>query len=162
MIYQKKVKDYYKSDKENSDDTTALNRDTQNISKTMVNTSYGVKVDATLDHRLLTEDGRKQIAEDFTKTTFITNALLEAATTKSAGLVGDKASGVTGFFQNVENKVALFEGTKKFVNDPKNEEARNILLNPNASPEEIKQANQQLHDIGRQVITDNPPLNNTS
>jgi hypothetical protein len=133
-------------DKENSDDLTKLNTDTQNINKDLYSSSTGTKVDATLDTRLLTEDGRKQIAEDFTKTTFITNALLEVATTDSAGLVGDKASGITGFFENVENKVALFEGTKKFVNDPKNEEARNILLNPNATPEQIKEANQQLHN----------------
>ncbi|MDD2651904.1 MAG: hemagglutinin repeat-containing protein [Sulfurimonas sp.] len=52
-------------DKENSDDTTSLNRDTSNISKTMINTNYGVKVDATLDHRLLTEDGREEIKQEY-------------------------------------------------------------------------------------------------
>jgi len=52
-------------DSQNSDDITSLNRDTKNISKTMVNTSYGVKVDATLDHRLLTEEGRNQIKQEY-------------------------------------------------------------------------------------------------
>ena len=132
--------------KENSDDLTKLNTDTENINKDLYSSSTGTKVDATLDTRLLTEEGRKQIAEDYIKTTFITNALLEAATTNSAGIVGNRASGITGFFENVENKVALFEGTKKFVNDPKNKEARDILLNPNATPEQIKEANQQLHN----------------
>jgi len=133
-------------DKENSDDLTKLNTDTENINKDLYSSNTGTKVDATLDTRLLTEEGRKQIAEDYIKTTFITNALLEAATTNSAGIVGNRASGITGFFENVENKVALFEGTKKFVNDPKNKEARDILLNPNATPEQIKEANQQLHN----------------
>ncbi|MDD2651902.1 MAG: hypothetical protein PHX44_02480 [Sulfurimonas sp.] len=53
------------TDKENSDDTTSLNRDTSNISKTMINTNYGVKVDATLDHRLLTQEGREEIKQDY-------------------------------------------------------------------------------------------------
>ncbi len=53
------------SDTQNSDDITSLNRDTKNISKTMINTSYGVKVDATLDHRLLTEEGREEIKQEY-------------------------------------------------------------------------------------------------
>lgn len=132
-------------DTENSDDTTRLNRDTQNTTKEIYDAKTGVTIDMTLDHRLLSEEGRKQIKEDYIKSAFIATALVEAATTESTGIVGDKASGVTGIFQNIEDKVALFDGTKKFVNDPQNKEARDILLNPNATLQEIKQAQQKLH-----------------
>ena len=53
------------TDEENSDDTTALNRDTQNLNKDIYNVNTGVKIDMTLDHRLLSEEGRKEIKEDY-------------------------------------------------------------------------------------------------
>uniref|UniRef100_UPI003D1386AB hypothetical protein n=1 Tax=Arcobacter sp. TaxID=1872629 RepID=UPI003D1386AB len=99
------------TDKENSDDTTALNRDTQNISKTMVNTSYGVSVDATLDHRLLTEDGRKDIKNDVVTASAITNAIEQIVTS-------DRAE-IKDFFKEVQKNVDVYEGMKKeLANNP--------------------------------------------
>jgi len=53
------------ADSEHSDDTTVLNRDTQNTEKDLftVDRKQG-DFDVTIDHRLLTEDGRKAIAKD--------------------------------------------------------------------------------------------------
>ncbi|MDB1125444.1 hemagglutinin repeat-containing protein [Vibrio algarum] len=53
------------NDTENSDNITALNRDTLNTEKELfdVDRKQG-DIDVTLDHRLLSEDGRKEIKED--------------------------------------------------------------------------------------------------
>ncbi len=67
-------------DKENSDDLTKLNTDTQNINKDLYSSSTGTKVDATLDTRLLTEDGRKQIKEDLERTKRLGQAIGDVAT----------------------------------------------------------------------------------
>ncbi|MGE4457596.1 MAG: DNA/RNA non-specific endonuclease, partial [Arcobacteraceae bacterium] len=132
------------TDQTNSD-TQMLNRDIANNEVNIYDIESHKGLQGELDTRLLTQDGRNQIAEDLKKTTFITNSLLEAATKDSVSLVGDRANGETGFFENVKNKTDLFEGTKKFVNDPENTQARDTLLNPNATPEELLQATQQLH-----------------
>jgi len=55
-------------DIENSSELTRLNTNTLNINKDLYSSSTGTKVDATLDTRLLTEDGRKSIAEDIERT----------------------------------------------------------------------------------------------
>ncbi len=52
------------TDKENSDDLARLNTDTTQVDKSLIKTSMGTKVDATLDTRLLTEDGRKEIKNE--------------------------------------------------------------------------------------------------
>ncbi len=56
-------------DSENSDDTTSLNRDTEHTEKDLftVDRKQG-DIDVTVDHRLLTEKGRNQIAEDILST----------------------------------------------------------------------------------------------
>lgn len=53
------------ADSENSDDTSRLNRDTEHTEKDLftVDRKKG-DIDVTVDHRLLTEDGRKAIAKD--------------------------------------------------------------------------------------------------
>ncbi|WCE32067.1 two-partner secretion domain-containing protein [Vibrio sp. SCSIO 43137] len=52
-------------DSENSDDTSSLNRDTEHTEKDLftVDRKQG-DIDVTVDHRLLTEEGRKAIAKD--------------------------------------------------------------------------------------------------
>ncbi len=122
-----------------------LNRDATNTNKDIVKVDTGVEIDVTVDTRLVTEDGRNQIKEDIRKTKFIADAIIETATQKSSSIIGDKANGETGIFQNIENKVALFDANKKFANDPENKTARETLLNKDASPQEIKQATNQLH-----------------
>ncbi|RBQ30358.1 hypothetical protein CRU92_12665, partial [Arcobacter sp. FW59] len=52
-------------DVDNSDELDRLNRDTTAVNKDLYSSSTGTKVDATLDTRLLTEDGREQIAKEF-------------------------------------------------------------------------------------------------
>ena len=52
-------------DKDNSDDITKLNQDVNAINKDLYSSQTGTKVDATLDTRLLTEEGREQIKKDF-------------------------------------------------------------------------------------------------
>ncbi|MCG9781292.1 hemagglutinin repeat-containing protein [Vibrio brasiliensis] len=53
------------ADSENSDSTTSLNRDTEHTDKDLftVDRKQG-DIDVTVDHRVLTEDGRKAIAKD--------------------------------------------------------------------------------------------------
>ena len=52
------------ADKENSDDLDRLNRDTTKLTKDLVNTSVSSNVDASIDARVLTADGREQIKQD--------------------------------------------------------------------------------------------------
>ncbi|WP_187424198.1 hemagglutinin repeat-containing protein, partial [Campylobacter concisus] len=52
------------ADKDNSDDLTRLNRDTTKLTKDLVNTSISSNVDASMDLRVLTADGREQIKSE--------------------------------------------------------------------------------------------------
>ncbi|PRM95128.1 hypothetical protein AN286_09635 [Aliarcobacter cryaerophilus ATCC 43158] len=52
-------------DKENSDDLERLNTDTSKINKELYSSSTGTSVDATLDTRLLTVEGREQIKQEY-------------------------------------------------------------------------------------------------
>ena len=52
------------ADKENSDDLDRLNRDTTKLTKDLVNTSISSNVDASIDARMFTADGREQIKQD--------------------------------------------------------------------------------------------------
>ncbi|WP_012001137.1 hemagglutinin repeat-containing protein [Campylobacter concisus] len=54
------------ADKENSDDLTRLNRDTTKLTKDLVNTSISSNVDASMDLRVLTKSGQKDIAKEIT------------------------------------------------------------------------------------------------
>ena len=55
------------ADKENSDDLTRLNRDTTKLTKDLVNTSISSNVDASMDLRVVTADGREQIKQELEK-----------------------------------------------------------------------------------------------
>ena len=52
------------ADKENSDDLTRLNRDTTKLTKDLVNTSISSNVDASMDLRVLTKSGQKEIVKE--------------------------------------------------------------------------------------------------
>ena len=52
------------ADKENSDDLTRLNRDTTKLTKDLVNTSISSNVDASMDLRVVTKSGQKDIAKE--------------------------------------------------------------------------------------------------
>ncbi len=53
------------SDTANSSDITHLNRDVTQVDKELYRSSTGTKVDATLDTRMLTEEGRAQIYQQY-------------------------------------------------------------------------------------------------
>ena len=53
------------ADKDNSDDLTRLNRDTTKLTKDLVNTSISSNVDASMDLRVLTKSGQKEIAKEY-------------------------------------------------------------------------------------------------
>ena len=52
------------ADKDNSDDLTRLNRDTTKLTKDLVNTSISSNVDASMDLRVLTKSGQKEIVKE--------------------------------------------------------------------------------------------------
>ena len=52
------------ADKDNSDDLTRLNRDTTKLTKDLVNTSISSNVDGSMDLRVLTKSGQKEIAKE--------------------------------------------------------------------------------------------------
>ncbi|WP_415397924.1 hypothetical protein [Sulfurimonas sp. CS5] len=122
-----------------------LNTDVANNEVDIYNISSHKGLKVELDTRLLTEDGRNQIAEDIAISLLAGQSIADVLTKDSVSLTGATGKGETSLLQNLTNKLDLQKGTKKFVNDPKNEKARDILLNPDASPEEVQQAQQQLH-----------------
>ena len=52
------------ADKDSSDDLTRLNRDTTKLTKDLVNTSISSNVDGSMDLRVLTKSGQKDIAKE--------------------------------------------------------------------------------------------------
>ncbi|KDM90062.1 hemagglutinin repeat-containing protein [Photobacterium galatheae] len=121
-------------------DLTALNRDTQSTSRDLfdVDRQQG-NVDVTLDHRLLTEDGRKEIQEDVKRNGIFADAVVDTVQNESIGLLGDAAKGVENFFAHQDNKQKFFTATKNFVTEPKNEALVAVLNDSHATPEQ-KQA----------------------
>ncbi|MCG9752728.1 hemagglutinin repeat-containing protein [Vibrio brasiliensis] len=75
------------ADSENSDDTSSLNRDTEHTEKDLftVDRKQG-DIDVTVDHRLLTENGRKQIKEDVKRTELMGKSLADVALEDSVKL----------------------------------------------------------------------------
>ena len=67
-------------DKENSDDLQRLNTDTTQVNKDMLSIDVSTSVDATLDHRVFSEEGRKDIKEDFERTKRLGQAISDVAT----------------------------------------------------------------------------------
>ena len=63
------------ADKDNSDDLTRLNRDTTKLTKDLVNTSISSNVDGSMDLRVVTKSGQKDIKDEFNTATAITKAL---------------------------------------------------------------------------------------
>ena len=123
-------------DKKNSTKLSKLNRNKDDVNLDLYDVKSDVKVSVEVDIRLLTKDGQMQIKEDLTKTKFILDSINEVATEKSSSLIKNTANGETGIFQNIADKVFLFDASKKFANDPKNQKA---------SPEDMKQAANQLN-----------------
>ena len=119
-------------DAENSDDTTRLNRDTSKINKDLYSGSVSTSVTATLDHRLLTEDGRKQIVEDVKKASNALSAMGDAITKDEVGL--------KNFFEHqgvVDTNYAIM---KQFIQTEDGKYAKIWNDQANATPEQIQEA----------------------
>ena len=89
------------ADKENSDDLTRLNRDTTKLTKDLVNTSISSNVDASMDLRVVTKSGQKDIKDEFNTATAITKALNAIIKT-----------GEFNFNSEVKENVAQYEAGK--------------------------------------------------
>ena len=89
------------ADKDNSDDLTRLNRDTTKLTKDLVNTSISSNVDASMDLRVLTKSGQKDIKDEFNTATAITKALNAIIET-----------GEFNFNSEVKENVAQYEAGK--------------------------------------------------
>jgi hypothetical protein len=74
-------------DEENSDDLERLNRDVTKVTKEIydVNLQKG-NIDVSLDHRLLTKDGRKKIKEDFDRQGLLFGVITDVLTKDSVEL----------------------------------------------------------------------------
>ena len=89
------------ADKDNSDDLTRLNRDTTKLTKDLVNTSISSNVDASMDLRVVTKSGQKDIKDEFNTATAITKALNAIIET-----------GEFNFNSEVKENVAQYEAGK--------------------------------------------------
>ncbi|MBQ3674309.1 MAG: hypothetical protein II923_01750, partial [Campylobacter sp.] len=105
------------SDTTNSDDTDRLNRNTDEINKDLYNTQISSNIQASIDTRLFTEQGRKDIKDDINKATAITNALSTIIQT-----------GNLNFNQEVGENYNTYQTNKAF-----GENLINILENDNLS-----------------------------
>ncbi|NOI81671.1 filamentous hemagglutinin N-terminal domain-containing protein [Vibrio tubiashii] len=98
------------ADSENSDDTSRLNRDTEHTEKDLftVDRKQG-DIDVTVDHRLLTEKGRNQIAEDILITDMFRESLERAITTERVG--------ITDFFDETGKQLNVYNAVKQSIAD---------------------------------------------
>ncbi|CZF87058.1 hypothetical protein [Grimontia marina] len=124
-----------------SDSLTALNRDVENTEKDLFSVERNEgNVDVTVDHRLLTEAGRSDIAEDFKRNEIAFDAIVDLAEKESVALLGDAESGIEGFFAHQDNKQKFFTASKRFVTDERNADNVAILNDPNATNQQKEQA----------------------
>lgn len=117
-------------DLESSDDTSRLNRDIDQTEKDLftVDRKQG-DIDVTVDHRLLTEDGRKAIAEDVKRTHLAGNAI--------ADVVSDESVEVSDTFEHMDVLQKELDIQKKIALE--NPGAAQILNNLDLANAEAKQ-----------------------
>ena len=120
---------------------STLNRDSANIDKEIYHVEQNKgNIDLSVDHRLLTEDGRKEIKEDVKRTNLLVESVADVATNDGVSLVANQANGETGLLDHIDEDQKYFTATKKFVNDPANKDNVATLNNPNATPREKQEA----------------------
>ena len=95
------------ADKDNSDDLTRLNRDTTKLTKDLVNTSISSNVDASMDLRVLTKSGQKEIAKEIVDTSTIIDAIKQISTTDRANIFS--------FFKEVSKQYKVLNGVREEV-----------------------------------------------
>ena len=81
-----------------------LNRDTTKLTKDLVNTSISSNVDASMDMRVLTKSGQKDIKDEFNTASTIAKAIELISTTKNAKL--------SSFFNYVDDLVKGYDKDK--------------------------------------------------
>ena len=115
-----------------------LNRDAQAIHKELyrIDRTQG-NMDLTVDHRLLSEDGRKAIVEDAKRTEILGKAIADLAE-QSVSLTGS-GDGESSVRDHIGTTQDYFTATKNFTQSPENKEHVATLESPNATPEQ-KQA----------------------
>ncbi|MDK2040937.1 hypothetical protein [Aliarcobacter butzleri] len=111
-------------DVENSDELDRLNRDTTAVNKDLYSSSTGTKVDATLDTRLLTEDGRNQIKDDMYTASAILKSIEQIAS-------NDKVS-ILDFFDETQQNVDIYNAMKRKIASDENFASK--LQDPNLDP----------------------------
>lgn len=118
------------ADSENSDDTTSLNRDTENTEKDLftVDRKQG-DFDVTVDHRLLTEEGRNAIKEDGKRTELAGKSLADVALEDSVKLADA--------FEHMDVVQKDLDIQKKIAQE--NPEVAQILNNLDLATPEVKQ-----------------------
>jgi len=95
------------ADKENSDDLTRLNRDTTKLTKDLVDTSISSNVDGSMDLRVLTKSGQKEIAKEIVDTSTIIDAIKQISTTDRANIFS--------FFKEVSKQYKVLNGVREEV-----------------------------------------------
>ena len=114
--------------KEDSD-TKMLNTDIANNEVDIYNISSHKGLKGELDTRLLTENGRNQIAEDLLKSSMIVDTITQIVTNETVD--------VTDFFSNTAKENTTYEAVKeKIAQDPALAKA---LSNPDLTPEQKEQ-----------------------
>ncbi|HEY9203757.1 MAG TPA: hemagglutinin repeat-containing protein, partial [Sulfurimonas sp.] len=126
------------TDKENSD-TAMLNRDITDNEVDIYDISSHKGLHLELDMRLLSEDGRNEIAEDILKSGMIVNTISLIASSQKVG--------ITDFFSETEKSYKTYEAVKeKVATSPELAEALN---NPDLTP---AQKEQMLSDVTDTVM----------
>ena len=95
------------ADKDNSDDMDRLNRDTTKLTKDLVNTSISSNVDASIDMRAFSKEGRKEIAKEIVDSSTIIYAINQIATTDRANIFS--------FFKEVSKQYNVLNGVREEV-----------------------------------------------
>ncbi|MFT6791397.1 MAG: hypothetical protein ACJA04_000599 [Cellvibrionaceae bacterium] len=114
-----------------ADATKGLNRDLENTEKELFSHSQSQSVEATIDHRLFSEDGQKQIKEDIKRTQLLIDAIGDTATEESIQLQ-DLRQHIGDLQRELDVQEALAR-----QEDGKHAQALN---NPDATPEQKRDA----------------------
>ncbi|ELI1809570.1 hemagglutinin repeat-containing protein [Vibrio fluvialis] len=134
-----------------------LNRDIHNQDKELfaVDRQQG-NVDVTLDHRLLTEEGRQSIKEDFKRNDIVIDSIVDATKDDSGvSFISNDEDKTRDIWETQANKQEFFTATKNFVANPENAQYVQTLNDPNASLEQKQQAQQVLvNNIAAQMKVD--------
>src|SRR5690606_6976010 len=106
-------------------DTTNLNKDLWSVERTEGN------IDLQIDHRMFSEEGRKEIAEDFKRTEILGESIADLSQ-GSVSFLGN-GDGESSLREHIGNKQDYFTATKNFVNNKDNETHVTTLGNADAT-----------------------------